>query len=115
MPAIAGPADIAACDRFAAQPTDPDRPADVTGHLEITEADLPTALKACKAAAAAPDAPRRIWMELGRTYEFSRQMAEAANAYRRAADAGSSTAMTGLGVLLINGNGLSKTSPTDGC
>lgn len=56
MPAIAGPADIAACDRLAAHPTDPDRPADVTGHLEITEADLPTALKACKAAAAAPNA-----------------------------------------------------------
>jgi len=108
VPAIAAPSDIAVCDRLAAHPTDADKPTDVKGNLEIADADLPVALKACKAAAAAPDAPRRIWMELGRAYEFNRQMAEAANAYRRAVDAGSTAAMTGLGVLLIRGNGIKK-------
>ncbi|MBR0781441.1 sel1 repeat family protein [Bradyrhizobium iriomotense] len=106
MSAIAAPADIATCDRLAAHPTDPDRPADVKGILEI--ADVPAALKACRAAAAVPDAPRRIWTELGRVYEFDRQLAEAASAYRKAANAGSSTAMAGLGVLLIQGNGIRK-------
>lgn len=106
MPAIAAPADIAACDRLAAHPTDADRPADMKGNLDI--ADVPAALTACKAAAATPDAPRRIWMELGRAYEFNRQMTDAANAYRKAVDAGSTAAMTGLGVLLINGNGPKK-------
>ncbi|MBP0110199.1 MULTISPECIES: tetratricopeptide repeat protein [Bradyrhizobium] len=108
MHALAASADIATCDRLAAHPTDLDKPADVTGVLDIAGADVPAALKACKAAAAAPDVPRRIWMELGRAYEFARQPAEAANAYRKAADAGSAAAMTGLGVLLINGNGLKK-------
>jgi TPR repeat protein len=106
LPALAAPADIAACDRLAAHPTDADRPADVKGTLDIV--DVAAALKACKAAAAAPDAPRRIWMELGRAYEFNRQPAEAANAYRKAAEAGSTAAMTGLGVLLIKGEGLKK-------
>jgi TPR repeat protein len=99
LPALAAPADIAACDQLAAHPTDADRPADVKGTLDIV--DVPAALKACKAATATADAPRRIWMELGRAYEFNRQPAEAANAYRRAADAGSAAAMTGLGVLLL--------------
>ncbi|QQO12208.1 sel1 repeat family protein [Bradyrhizobium diazoefficiens] len=107
-PAVAAPADIATCDRLAAHPTDPDRPADVKGNKETADADIGAALKACKAAAAAPDAPRRIWMELGRAYEFAGQPAAAANAYRKAADAGSSSAMAGLGVLLINGNGVAK-------
>lgn len=108
MPAIAAPADIATCDRLAAHPTDPDRPADVKGNLDIADADIAAALKACTAAATSPDAPRRIWMELGRAYEFARQPAQAANAYRKAADAGSSSAMAGLGALLINGNGIKK-------
>jgi len=108
LPAVAAPTDTATCDRLAAHPTDADKPADVKGSLEIADADIPAALKACKAAAAIPGAPRRIWMELGRAYEFNRQMSEAANAYRKAADAGSAAAMTGLGVLLIRGNGLKK-------
>ncbi|WP_342730775.1 tetratricopeptide repeat protein [Bradyrhizobium sp. B117] len=108
MPAVAAPADIATCDRLAAHPTDPDRPADVKGNLEIADADIAAALKACTAAATSADAPRRIWMELGRAYEFARQPAQAASAYRKAADAGSASAMAGLGALLINGNGIKK-------
>jgi len=106
--AKAAQADIATCDRLAAHPADPDKPIDVKGSLVIAGSDIQAALKACKAATAVPDAPRRIWMELGRAYEFARQPAEAANAYRRAVNAGSSSAMVGLGVLLINGDGIRK-------
>jgi TPR repeat protein len=107
-PADAGRADVAACDRLAAHPDDLDKPADVKGSLEIADADIPRALKACEAAAAAPGAPPRVWAQLGRAYEFNRQPAEAAKAYRRAANAGNGMGMVGLGVLLIQGNGVKK-------
>ena len=112
MPALAAPADIATCDRLAAHPDDSDKPADVKGTLDIAGADVTAALRACKAAAAAADAPRRIWFELGRAYEFNRQPAEAAYAYRKAVNAGNTSAMVGLGVLLINGVGV-KTNLTE--
>ncbi|MBR0831237.1 sel1 repeat family protein [Bradyrhizobium manausense] len=108
MVANAAPADIAACDGLAAHPTDPDKPAEVNGVTVIAGSDIPAAVKACKAATAATDAPRRIWMELGRAYEFGGQPTEAANAYRKAAKAGNTTAMAGLGVLLIKGDGVRK-------
>jgi TPR repeat protein len=111
-PASAAPADIAACDRLAAHPDDKDKPAGVKGSYDIATADVAAALKACKSAAAMPDAPRRIYLELGRAFEFNRQNAEAAKAYRRAADAGSTSAMVGLGTLLVNGSGI-KTNPAE--
>src|SRR4051812_12157625 len=83
MPASAAPADIATCDRLAAHPEDQDKPAAVKGSLDIADADVPVALKACKAAAAAPNAPRRILFELGRAHEFAGKPAEAAKAYRK--------------------------------
>jgi TPR repeat protein len=108
IPAVAAAADIATCDRLAALPEDKDRPADVKGTDAIDHADAPLALRACRAAAAEPDAPRRIAMQLGRVYEFIRQPAEAAKVYRRAANAGNTSAMVGLGVLLAEGDGIRK-------
>jgi uncharacterized protein len=105
-PAGAAPADVATCDRLAAHPDDPDKPADVKGSLDIAAPDIATALKACKAAAAAPDPPRRLLFELGRAYEFSRQPAQAAGAYRKAVEAGSTSAMVGLGALYVRGTGV---------
>jgi TPR repeat protein len=110
-PARAAPADISACDRLAAHPDDKDKPADVKGSYDIAKADVAAALKACKAAAAMPEAPRRINLELGRALEFNSQNAEAAKAYRKAADAGSTSAMVGLGTLLV-GSGI-KTNPAE--
>jgi TPR repeat protein len=112
MPLRAASADIATCDRLAAFPDDKDKPADVKGSYDIAKADVAAALKACKLAAAVPDVLRRIHFELGRAFEFNGQNAEAVKAYRKAADAGSTSAMVGLGTLLINGNGL-KTNPTE--
>jgi uncharacterized protein len=108
IPLGAASSDIATCDRLAAHPDDADKPADVRGSYDITKRDMAAALKACKTAAAARDAPRRVIFELGRAYEFNRQPAEAAGAYRRAIDAGSTSAMVGLGGLYANGTGVKK-------
>ena len=94
-------ADLVLCDRIAADPADPDRPADVKGVADIAASDIATAIKFCKRASAGP---RRALYELGRAYAANRQMAEAMSAYRKAADKGSSAAMVELGALLASGS-----------
>ena len=96
---------LALCDRVAADPTDPDKPADVKGTDTIAPGDVATAIRYCKAAAGAS---RRAMYELGRAYAANRQFPEAAAAYRRAADKGSTSAMVELGVLFANGSGVAK-------
>jgi uncharacterized protein len=108
VPAQAATDNLATCDRFAAHPDDKDKPSDIKGSYDIAKADVATALKACKAAVSVSNAPRRAWFELARAYEFNRQKAEAAKAYRKAADAGNTIAMAGLGTLLVNGDGVKK-------
>jgi len=109
-PAPAQSADLVLCDRLAADPADPDRPADVKGIPDIAPSDVTTAIKFCKVAAAAkaPAASRRALYELGRAYAAKQQMPEAISAYRKAADKGSTAAMVELGVLLANGSGVEK-------
>jgi len=94
-------ADLVLCDRIAADPADPDKPADVKGILDIAPSDVATAIKFCKRASTGS---RRALYELGRAYAANRQMAEAVGAYRKAADKGSSAAMVELGSLLANGS-----------
>src|SRR5258708_338189 len=72
-------ADLVLCDRLAADPADPDRPADVKGTPEIAQADIATAIKFCKVASASS---RRALYELGRAYAANQQMPEAVGAYR---------------------------------
>ncbi len=98
-------ADLVLCDRVAADPTDPDKPADVGGVSQIAASDVATAIKFCKIAAAGS---RRALYELGRAYAAGGQMPEAIGAYRKAADKGSSAAMVELGVLLAAGSGVAK-------
>lgn len=98
-------ADLVLCDRVAADPDDPDRPADVKGVAAIAASDIATAIKFCKLASASS---RRAMYELGRAYAANRQMSEAIASYRKAADKGSTTAMVELGVLLANGTGVTK-------
>ncbi|MHC2241710.1 TPR repeat protein [Bradyrhizobium elkanii] len=98
-------ADLALCDRLAADPTDPDKPADVKGVPDIASADIATAIKYCAVAARSS---RRAMYELGRAYAANRQTAEAASAWRKAADKGSTSAMVELGVLYGNGTGVAK-------
>lgn len=111
LPAVARAqsADLVLCDRVAADPTDPDKPADIKGNAEIAASDVATAIKFCRIAAggkAAPAASRRALYELGRAYAANHQLAEAVGAYRKAADKGSTAAMVELGLLLANGSGV---------
>jgi uncharacterized protein len=104
-PVRAQSADLVLCDRIAADPTDPDKPADVKGSAEIAPSDVATAIKFCKTASGAS---RRALFELGRAYAANRHLAEAVAAYRKAADKGSSAAMVALGRLLATGSGVPK-------
>jgi TPR repeat protein len=98
-------ADLVLCDRLAADPADPDKPADVKGVAEIAPADIATAIKFCKTAS---NASRRALYQLGRAYAANHQASEAIGVWRKAADKGSTSAMVELGVLYGNGAGVAK-------
>jgi uncharacterized protein len=101
--AYAQSADLVLCDRVAADPSDPDKPADVKGVPDIAASDITTAIKYCKNAA---NASRRAMYQLGRAYAANRQMPEAIAAWRKASDKGSTSAMVELGVLYGTGAGV---------
>lgn len=103
--AFAQSADLVLCDRLAADPTDPDKPASVKGTSAIDPSDIATAIKFCRRASAAS---RRALYELGRAYAANQQSPEAIGAYRKAADKGSTAAMVELGMLLASGSGVAK-------
>src|SRR6201991_3783567 len=98
-------ADLVLCDRLAADPADPDRPADVKGVPDVAPADIATAIKYCKIAA---NSSRRALYQLGRAYAANKQLPEATAAWRKAADKGSTSAMVELGVLYGTGAGVAK-------
>ena len=98
-------ADLVLCDRLAADPADPDKPADVKGAAEIAPADIATAIRFCKVASASS---RRAMYELGRAYAAGRQLPEAMSTWRKAADKGSTSAMVELGVLYGTGTGVAR-------
>jgi TPR repeat protein len=98
-------ADLVLCDRLAADPSDPDKPADIRGVTDVAAADITTAIKFCKKAAGGS---RRAMYELGRAYAANQQMSEAITIWRKAADKGSSSAMVELGVLYGTGAGVAK-------
>lgn len=104
-PVRAQSADLVLCDRIAADPADPDKPADVKGVGTIAPSDVATAIKFCKTASVQS---RRALYQLGRAYAANRQTAEAMSTYRRAADKGSTSAMVELGVMLGTGAGVAK-------
>jgi uncharacterized protein len=96
-------ADLVLCDRVAADPADPDKPADVSGVSAIAPSDIAIAIKYCKGAAASS---RRAMFELGRAYAAGQKFTDAVAAYRKASDKGSTAAMVELGLLLQNGTGV---------
>lgn len=98
-------ADLVLCDRIAADPADPDRPAGVQGVAEIAAADIATAIKFCRTASAGS---RRAMYQLGRALAAGGKTAEALAAWRKAADKGSSSAMVELGVAYATGSGVAK-------
>ena len=98
-------ADLVLCDRVAADPSDPDKAADVKGMPDIAASDIATAIKYCRNAA---NASRRAMYQLGRAYAANRQMPEAIAAWRKASDKGSTSAMVELGVLFGTGAGVAR-------
>jgi TPR repeat protein len=98
-------ADLVLCDRVAADPADPDKPADVKGVAEVAASDVATAIKFCRSASASS---RRALYQLGRAHAAGRNMVDAVSAWRRAADRGSTSAMVELGVMLATGAGVPK-------
>jgi uncharacterized protein len=98
-------ADLVLCDRLAADPADPDKPADVKGTPDIAPSDIATAIKYCRTASGSS---RRALYQLGRAYAANRQIPEAIAAWRKAADKGSSSAMVELGVLYGTGAGVAR-------
>jgi uncharacterized protein len=104
-PAYAQSADLVLCDRVAADPTDPEKPASVAGTPVIAKSDIAIAIKFCRTASSSS---RRALYELGRAYAANGQMAEAIATYRKAADKGSTAAMVELGTLYAAGNGVAK-------
>lgn len=93
------------CDRLAADPSDPDKPADVKGIADVAPSDIATAIKYCTVAA---KSSRRAMYQLGRAYAANRQLPEAIAAWRKAADKGSTSAMVELGVLYGTGDGVAR-------
>ncbi|MEA3079540.1 MAG: hypothetical protein QOF05_948 [Sphingomonadales bacterium] len=98
-------ADLVLCDRLAADPADPDKPADVKGTADVAASDIATAIKFCRTASGSS---RRALYQLGRAYAANRQMPEAVAAWRKAADKGSTSAMVELGVLYGTGAGVAR-------
>ncbi len=98
-------ADLVLCDRLAADPADPDKPADVKGTPDVAPSDVTTAIKFCKVASGSS---RRALYQLGRAYAANHQLPEAIAAWRKAADKGSTSAMVELGVLYGTGAGVAK-------
>lgn len=103
--ACAQSADLVLCDRVAADPADPDKPADVRGVSDIAASDIATAIKYCKVAA---NGSRRAMYQLGRAYAANRQTPEAIAAWHKASDKGSTSAMVELGVAYGTGAGVAR-------
>src|ERR1700722_16061390 len=98
-------ADLVLCDRLAADPADPDKPADVKGTLDVAPSDVATAIKYCRIASVSS---RRALYQLGRAYAANPQTSEAIGTWRKAADKGSTSAMVELGVLYGTGAGVAR-------
>jgi TPR repeat protein len=105
MAAYAQSADLVLCDRLAADPSDPDKPADVKGVDHVAPGDVATAIKFCKIAAGSS---RRASYQLGRAYMAGQQIPAAVASFRKAADKGSTSAMVELGVMYGAGTGVPK-------
>jgi TPR repeat protein len=96
-----------ACDLAAASPTDPMRPAGITG-ISIDDIETKTALPACQAALAAdPDNPRLLF-EMARVFLASNNGLKAFTLIRDAADRGYADAQYMLGLIYMKGEGVPK-------
>jgi uncharacterized protein len=108
QPVQAGTPDQETCDRLAAVPYDADKPSSIPEVMRIETKDISEAVSACERAARAKGAPRRMWLQYGRALEFADRNSDAAAAYEKAAEAGSSMAMLGLSDMYSTGRGVAQ-------
>jgi TPR repeat protein len=92
------------CDRLAALPGDPESPRSVTGVVIIT--DIVPALTACNAAMRQYPDVARFTYEAGRVAAAQKDYEQARQLFEKAITAGNTAAMTSLGGLYQNGNGV---------
>jgi TPR repeat protein len=104
----AGETAVATCDRLAASPIDPEKPANVAG-VEFEQLVATPALSACRAALAAEPNNPRIEFELGRVEMKAGGLdEEALPLFRKAAAVGHAGAMNSLGLAYERGIGVNK-------
>jgi TPR repeat protein len=95
----------AECDRLAAHSDDADKPASVIGSdLEFIATDPERAIEVCGEAVSDQPDERRFAYQLGRAYHGAKRYDEAMEWYRKAADAGSTAAMSNVGFLHAYGD-----------
>jgi TPR repeat protein len=103
-----GESAVATCDRLAASPIDPEKPADVAG-VEFEQLLATPALAACRAALAAEPNNPRLAFELGRVEMKAGGLDDDALAlFRKAAALGHAGAMNSLGLAYERGVGVAK-------
>jgi tetratricopeptide (TPR) repeat protein len=107
--AIASP-DIEACDRAAAAPADPEKPANIPG-VTYKEVDSSAAIRACRKAVEIAGAPRRVLFQLGRAIRISGNTADALTYLRKAVELGHAGAMYDLAGILRHGAPGAKRDP----
>jgi tetratricopeptide (TPR) repeat protein len=99
--------EIEACDRAAASPRDPDKPANIPG-VEYESLAAQAGVLACRKAVDIPGAPRRIFFELARSYAKMSNNRDAIANYIKATELKHPIAMHNLAVLNLEGKGIKK-------
>ena len=105
-PEITSP-EIEACDRAAASPRDPDKPANVPG-VEPEALAAQAGILACRKAVDIPGAPRRVFFQLGRSYGKLNNFRDAIIYYKKAVDQKHPVAMHNLAALNVEGKGVPR-------
>jgi TPR repeat protein len=106
-PLAAAPSSVAACDRLAAAPWDPDA-TQLTKPVEFRDLDADPAIVACRDAVAQAPHLRRLLFQLGRAYDRRGLNQDAYVSYRAASLLGSGAAMVNIGILFRQGRRFEK-------
>lgn len=99
--------EIEACDRAAASPRDTDKPANIPG-VDYNALAAQSGVLACRKAAAIPNAPRRIFFQLGRSYAKMNNERDAIPNYIKATELKHPPAMHNLAMLNLEGKGVPR-------
>ncbi|WP_448952250.1 hypothetical protein [Labrys neptuniae] len=99
---------IEACDRAASSSLDEEKPSHIPG-MDMSKIDPFAATKACLEASKLPDAPARIFFQLGRCYQQSENYKDALASFQTAVTKGHKRAAVYVaGILVQNHRGIRK-------